>query len=65
MAYSESAKNATLRYREKKGLVKINIDTTPEKRELYKAQAAKRNMSLATYIDKLITADIERDTPEG
>lgn len=65
MAYSESAKNATLRYREKKGLVKINIDTTPEKRELYKTQAAKRNMSLATYIDTLITADMQKDTPES
>ena len=65
MAYSEAAKNATLRYREKKGLVKINIDTTPEKRDLYKAQAAKHNMSLAAYIDALITADMQRDTPEG
>ena len=65
MAYSEAAKNATLRYREKKGIVKISIDTTPEKRDLYKAQASKHNMSLAAYIDALIRADMQKDTPEG
>ena len=61
MAYSEAAKNATIKYKKKMGLVKINIDTTPEKRELYKKQAAKHGKSLAAYVIGLIEADMKKD----
>lgn len=65
MAYSEASKNATLKYREKKKIVKLVIDMPEEKREIYKAQAAKRGKSLAAYVIGLIEADMKKDTPEG
>lgn len=61
MAYSEAAKNATIKYKKKMGLVKINIDTTAEKRDIYKAQAAKHGKSLAAYVIGLIEADMQKD----
>ncbi len=59
MAYSEAQKRATIKYRQKAGIVKLNIDVTEEQREKYKAQAAKRGMSLAAYVQHLIEKDIE------
>ncbi len=61
MAYSEASKNATLKYREKKKIVKLVIDMPEEKREAYKTQAAKHNKSLAAYIIGLIEADMKKD----
>lgn len=65
MAYNEAAKNATLRYREKKNIVKLVIDMPAEDRERYKEYASSKGQSLKQYIVGLIEADIERDTPEG
>ena len=61
MPYSEAQKRATQRYNEKKGYVKINMDVTADNRERYKAQAAKRGLSLNAYIVSLIEKDMEED----
>ena len=60
MPYSEAQKRATLKYREKNKIVKLVIDMPEEKREIYKAQAAKRGKSLAAYVIGLIEADMEK-----
>lgn len=65
MAYNEAAKNATLRYREKKNIVKLVIDMPAEDRERYKEYAASKGQSLKQYIVGLMEADMQRDTPEG
>lgn len=65
MAYSEASKNATLKYREKKKIVKLVIDMPEEKRETYKAQAAKHGKSLAAYVIGLIEADMQNDFNGG
>lgn len=63
MGYTEAQKKATMKYREKIGIVKLNIDVTEDQRTLYKEQAAKRGMSLAKYIQYLIEKDMkENDT---
>ena len=49
-----------MKYREKNKIVKLVIDMPEEKREIYKAQAAKRGKSLAAYIIGLIEADMEK-----
>ena len=59
MAYDEAHKKATLKYREKSGIVKLTVDVTKETRERYKAQAEKKGLSLAAYITKLIEQDIQ------
>lgn len=61
MPYSEAQKRATQRYKEKKGYVKINIDVTADNRTRYKNQAAKRGLSLSSYIIQLIEKDMEED----
>lgn len=65
MAYSEASKNATLKYRERKKIVKLVIDMPEEKREVYKAQAAKHGKSLAAYVIGLIEEDMQKDAREG
>jgi len=60
MAYSEAQKRATLKYREK-NYARINLDLKKEKKEVYKAQAEKRGMSLNAYIVHLIEQDIAKD----
>lgn len=60
MAYSEAQKNATLRYKAK-AYDRINLDVKKGTREIYKAQAAKRGMSLNAYIVSLIEADMKKD----
>lgn len=60
MAYSEAQKKATMKYREK-AYARINLDLKKEKKELYKAQAAKRGLSLNAYIISLIEKDMEED----
>lgn len=62
MAYSEAQKEATRRYKEKMGYVKINIDVTADARARYKAQAAKRGKSMTAYIVDLIEQDIRQDS---
>lgn len=59
MAYNESAKKATIKY-QKEHLSRIILDVKKEKKEEYKAQAAKRGMSLRAYIVSLIEKDMER-----
>ena len=59
MPYSEAQKRATKKYKEKIGMVKLNIDVTDEQRSRYKAQAAKKGMSLAAYVTSLIEKDME------
>lgn len=61
MAYSEAQKRATMKYREK-ALARINLDVKKEKKELYRAQAEKRGMSLNAYIISLIEKDMEGET---
>ncbi len=62
MPYSEAQKRATQRYKQKIGMVKLNIDVTEEQRERYKAQAKKQGMSLAAYVTSLIEKDMEGET---
>ncbi len=59
MPYSEAQKRATLKYRAK-AYDQINITTKKGIKELGKAQAAKKGLSLAAYITGLIEADIEK-----
>ena len=61
MAYSEAQKNATLRYKAK-AYDRINLDVKKGLREQYKAQAAKRGLSLNAYIVSLIEKDMEEGT---
>lgn len=58
MAYSEAQKNATLKYKAK-AYDRINLDVKKGLREQYKAQAAKRGLSLNAYIVSLIEKDME------
>ena len=60
MAYSEAQKNATLRYKAK-AYDRINLDVKKGLREQYKAQAAKRGLSLNAYIISLIEKDMEEE----
>lgn len=60
MAYSEAQKQATMKYR-KKNYARINLDLKREKKEQYRAQAAKRGLSLNAYIVSLIEKDMEED----
>ena len=60
MAYSEAQKNATLRYKAK-AYDRINLDVKKGLREQYKAQAAKRGLSLNAYIIQLIEKDMEEN----
>ena len=61
MPYSEAQKRATMKYREK-AYSRINLDVKKEKKEIYKAQAEKRGMSLNAYIISLIEKDMEEET---
>lgn len=60
MAYSESAKKATIKYK-KEHCERIVMDIPKGKKELFKAQAAKRGLSLQAYIVSLIEADMAID----
>lgn len=60
MAYTEAQKRATMKYREK-NYARINLDLKREKKEQYRAQAAKRGLSLNAYIVSLIEKDMEDD----
>ena len=60
MAYNESAKMATLKYK-KKTYERINFDVKIGKRDEYREQAAKRGMSLQAYIISLIEKDMQQD----
>lgn len=58
MAYSEAQKRATIKYRDK-AYERISIDVKKGQKEIYKAQAEKKGMSLAAYIQYLIERDME------
>lgn len=60
MAYSDSAKKATAKYK-KANLERINFDVKIGKRDEYRAQATKRGMSLQAYIISLIEADMKKN----
>lgn len=55
--YSESQKNATLKYRKKAGIEKIQIDVPQGKKAEYKAKAESKGLSLTAYIVSLIESD--------
>ena len=57
MPYSEAQKEATLKYRKNKGIVRLGLDMSEEERDNYKAQAAKHGMSLKGYIISLLEKD--------
>lgn len=58
MPYNESAKKATIKYK-KEHCGRIVMDVPKEKKEIYKAQAAKCGMSLQAYIVSLIEKDMD------
>lgn len=60
MAYSESQKNATMKYMQK--LKRIPIDVKPEQYEIYKAKADSLGLSLRAFILQAIDEKIERDS---
>lgn len=60
MAYSEAHKRATMKYKEKT-YERIVVDVKKGLRDVYKAQAEKRGMSLAAYIQYLIERDMENE----
>lgn len=61
MPYSEAQKRATLKYKEK-AYDQMNLQIKKGMKEVYKAQAAKRGMSLAAYVTSLIEKDMEGET---
>jgi hypothetical protein len=63
MATSEAQKRASMKYRAK-NKEQMNIDLPIGKKEQYKAQAAKRGLSLSAYIVGLIEADMKQEAPE-
>lgn len=60
MAYSEAQKRATMKYKQK-AYDRIEINVSKGTKEVYKAQAAKRGLSLQAYIVSLIEADMAID----
>jgi len=60
MAYSQAQKRASLKYRDK-AYDQIAITVKKGMREVYKAQAAKRGLSLQAYIVGLIEKDMLED----
>ncbi len=60
MAYSEAQKRATMKYRAK-AYDRVDLQLKKGTREIYKAQAEKRGMSLNAYIISLIEKDMEAD----
>ena len=60
MAYSEAQKRATLKYKAK-AYDQMNLQLKKGTKEIFKAQAAKRGMSLNAYIISLIEKDMEAD----
>lgn len=61
MAYSEAQKRATLKYKAKT-YEQVSLQLKKGKKEIYKAQAEKRGMSLNAYIISLIEKDMEGET---
>ena len=60
MATSEAQKRASMKYRAKTK-EQMNLDLPIGKKAEYKAQAAKRGLSLNAYIVSLIEKDMEDD----
>lgn len=60
MAYSEAQKRATLKYKQK-AYDKLTLEVKKGMKDVYKAQAAKRGLSLQAYIVSLIEADMAVD----
>ncbi len=58
MAYSEAQKRATLKYKAK-NYDQMNLQLKKGAKDIYKAQAAKRGLSLNAYIIQLIEKDME------
>ena len=60
MPYSEAQKRATLKYRDK-AYEQMNLQVKRGTKDIYKAQAAKRGLSLNAYIISLIEKDMEEE----
>ena len=60
MAYSEAQKRATIKYK-KAHTEQITCDVKPGTKDIYKARAASKGMSLKQYIVQLIETDMEED----
>lgn len=58
MPYSEAQKRATLKYRDK-AYDRVELQIKKGDKDIYKAQAQKRGMSLNAYIISLIEKDME------
>jgi uncharacterized protein (DUF1778 family) len=59
LSYSESQKNATIKYMQK--LKRIPIDVKPEKYDFYKSHADKLGLSVRAFILQAIDEKIERE----
>ncbi len=60
MSYSESKKNATLKYMQK--LKRIPIDLKPEQYEIYKKHADKLGISVRAFVIQAMDEKILRDS---
>ncbi len=56
MPYSEAQKRATIKYKEK-AYEKLTLDLKKGTKEIWKAQAQKKDMTLTAYIKYLIEKD--------
>lgn len=57
--YTEQQKIATAKYKKKVGIQQLKIELPNGKRDEYKAKAARKGMSLTSYIVHLIENDEE------
>lgn len=60
MAYSEAQKRATLKYKAK-AYERIEVTVKKGAKEIFQKQAAKKGLSLTSYITSLIEKDIRAD----
>ena len=60
MAYTEAQKRATMKYTAS-NYERLNLQLRKGKKDEYRAQAAKRGLSLNAYIVQLIEKDMEED----
>lgn len=62
MAYSEAQKRATIKYK-KAHTEQVTFDVKPGTKDIYKAHAASKGLSLKQYIVGLIEKDMEDNQP--
>lgn len=61
MPYSEAQKRATMKYKAK-AYDRLELQLKKGMKDVYREQAAKKNMSLNAYIISLIEKDIEENS---